>query len=75
MISGTRPKAFKLRESARRPEELLLHERGLKIAAHYYIFKGILPALNRILEPIGVDVFRWHTPPGSARARSAQPRA
>eukprot|EP00962_Isochrysis_galbana_P010458 scaffold2884_cov56-Isochrysis_galbana.AAC.2 len=48
------------------PEELLFQRPGsgatLQLASHYYILKSILPALDRVLAPIGVDVKRCAAP-------------
>ncbi|EDV19126.1 uncharacterized protein TRIADDRAFT_34128 [Trichoplax adhaerens] len=43
----------------RRPRELL-NDPNLRLNATYYITKQILPALDRLLSLIGIDVESWH---------------
>ena len=42
----------------REPQELM-DNTSLRINAVYYINKQVLPALNRVLALVGVDVFSW----------------
>eukprot|EP00967_Tisochrysis_lutea_P042017 scaffold50558_cov30-Tisochrysis_lutea.AAC.18 len=45
------------------PEDILFQRSGsgttLQLASHYYILKSIIPALDRVFAPIGVDVRRY----------------
>ena len=56
-------------ELVRQPHDVI-SDSSLRINAQYYIMKQILPALNRFLALVGVDVFSWYQQlPRVARAR------
>ena len=56
-------------ELVRQPHDVI-NDASLRINAQYYIMKQILPALNRFLSLVGVDVFSWYQQlPRVARAR------
>jgi DNA polymerase zeta len=41
------------------PANLLLIDTSLRLNAHYYITRAIIPALQRCLGLLGVDVLSW----------------
>ena len=43
----------------RRPQDVLL-DPNLKLNGTYYVTKMVLPALDRIMSLLGIDVFRWY---------------